>query len=89
MQENRKVQHLYYLWRQSKFQTLLKEKQNKLWKPHYVATYRLWEAATATLQHILSLTDKASNTNKKPFKINSTRKADVLNKASVVIAAKF
>lgn len=50
---------------------------------------RLWEAATATLQHILSLTDKASNPNKKPFKINSTRNADVLNKASVVIAAKF
>lgn len=41
------------------------------------------------LQHILSLTDKASNTNKEPFKINSTRNADVLNKASVVIAAKF
>lgn len=37
----------------------------------------------------LSLTDKASKTNTKPFKINSTRNADVLNKASVVIAAKF
>lgn len=48
-----------------------------------------WEAATATPQHILPLTDKASNTNKKPFKINSTRNADVLNKASFVIAAKF
>lgn len=32
---------------------------------------------------------KTPHTNKKPFKINSTRNADVLNKASVVMAAKF
>lgn len=89
MQENWKVQNLYYLSKQSTFQTLLKQKQTKLWKPRYVAVDGPWEAATAILQHILSLTDKASNTNKKPFKINSTRNADVLKKASDVIAAKF
>lgn len=50
---------------------------------------RLQGAAAAALLHILSVTDTTSNTNKKPFKINATRNADVLNKASAVTAAKF
>lgn len=46
-------------------------------------------AAAETLQHILSLPNKAPSANKKPFKINFSGNVDVLNKASVVIAAKF
>lgn len=51
--------------------------------------YVLWEAATETLQSILPLPDRAFSANRKLFKINFIRNVDVLNKASVVIAAKF
>lgn len=71
------------------FQTLLKQKQHKLWKPHHVTTEVLRSSHCNSTASSVPEWQKNPNTKKKPFKINSTRNADVLNKGSVVMAAKL
>lgn len=68
---------------------LLKLKQHKLWKSHHAATEVLRSSHCNSTASSVPEWQKNPNTKKKPFKINSTRNADVLNKGSVVMAAKF